>query len=577
MTRRRALQEGGPSGAPLVRTRAALAAVGPSRRTLLSALLIAGAFPPWDLDFLVWIALIPWMRCVSESETFARAVLQGFWLSVGVALLAAYWLALAMREFLALSWPVAILGLFVYAATVAQPQFLVFAPLFRAGVRRVRTQSSDAYALCGCLALALLYAGLDWALPRLFDVGLGYSLHAAPNLRQIADLGGVDLITCLIVLVNLLLWQLTEFRFGYTAGPEHPGRVGGKAAPLLRAGLVVALLGSASVYGELRNRQLAESDAESTRIVRVGLVQGSVPNDVRLAWAAGDDRAAERQLSTYMLLTEELIGQPIPPELVIWPETTFPGVFRQPGSKLQRGRGVKFDRQILKMRAPIVFGAYDMTEEGGRRTLFNTLFSITPKYDRVGGMGVVQRYHKRELLAFAEYLPGLSRSDWLRQKLPSLGFFGRGPGAMTLPILLSDGRSVQLGPIICSEALYPQHVIDTARKGSELILNVGSDGWFGAYGEPEFHLAISKFRSIETRLPQARAANSGISALILPTGEVTQRSQLGEQRIMNLDVPLGRLQSTLMLEWGEWFGPTALFLGSALALLLGLIHRRSES
>ena len=148
---------------------------------------------------------------------------------------------------------------------------------------------------------------------------------------------------------------------------------------------------------------------------------------------------------------------------------------------------------------------------------------------------------------------------------------------MTLPILLSDGRSVQLGPIICSEALYPQHVIDTARKGSELILNVGSDGWFGAYGEPEFHLAISKFRSIETRLPQARAANSGISALILPTGEVTQRSQLGEQRIMNLDVPLGRLQSTLMLEWGEWFGPTALFLGSSLALLLGLIHRRSES
>jgi len=192
-------------------------------------------------------------------------------------------------------------------------------------------------------------------------------------------------------------------------------------------------------------------------------------------------------------------------------------------------------------------------------------------------MGVVQRYRKHELLAFAEHLPGLSSSDWLRQQLPSLGFFGRGPGAMTMPIQLPDDRSVKLGPIICSEALSPEHVIDTARKGSELIVNVGSDGWFGDYGEPEFHLAISKFRSIETRLPQARAANSGISALILPTGEVARQSQLGEQRVMNLDIPISQARSTLMIEWGEWFGPAALSLGIASALLLGLINRRSEN
>ena len=78
MTRRTALDEAGPSTALIVRASAAVAALGPSPRTLLSALLIAGSFPPWDLDFLAWIALIPWMRCISESETSARALLQGF-------------------------------------------------------------------------------------------------------------------------------------------------------------------------------------------------------------------------------------------------------------------------------------------------------------------------------------------------------------------------------------------------------------------------------------------------------------------------------------------------------------------
>lgn len=550
--------------------------LGPSPYTLLSALLIAAALPPWDFHLLVWIALIPWMRRVCRSNTLVEAAVQGFWLSFGVALLASYWLAVAMREFLVLPWPAGVLGLLVYASAFPQPQWVVFGPLLQVAARSLRTRPSQRYALGASLALALLYTGLDWALPRLFDVGLGYALHDAANLRQIADLGGVDGITCLIVLVNLLVWQLVELRFAPAHGADGSVQSFRGAALWVRVGLVVALISAAALYGTLRNQQLAESGVEPSRIVRAGLVQGSVDNSVRLAWAAGDDRAAERQLSTYMLLTEEFIGQPERPELVVWPEATFPGVFRQPGSKLQRGRGVKFDRQVLRLGVPMVFGAYDMKEERGRRTLFNSLFVITPNYDRVGGMGSVQHYYKHELLPFAETLPGLSQSDRLREWLPTLGFFGSGPGAAALPVALPGGDLVRLGPIICSESLSSKHVLDTAKEGAELILNIGSDGWFGPYGEPEFHLAISKFRSIETRLPQIRAANTGISALILPTGEVARRSEWGEERTMTLNVPIGPPRSTLMLAWGDWFGPTALVLGSAFALLLQRSARRSR-
>ena len=104
-------------------------------------------------------------------------------------------------------------------------------------------------------------------------------------------------------------------------------------------------------------------------------------------------------------------------------------------------------------------------------------------------------------------------------------------------------------------------------------MNVGSDGWFGPYGEPQFHLAISKFRSIETRLPQVRAANTGISALILPNGALAERSELGQEQILNLEVPIGEGPGALMVEWGDWFGRASLIAGIGFVLLLGLASR----
>jgi apolipoprotein N-acyltransferase len=417
------------------------------------------------------------------------------------------------------------------------------------------------------VALALCYSGLDWLVPRLFDVGLGYALHGAANLRQLADLGGVALLTFLIVLVNLLVWQVGE---AFVRQPRE------NAVLLYRAGWIVLLCGATFFYGLTRNREMAAIIENPERILRAGLVQGNVPNEVRLAWARGEERAAERQLSPYMLLTEEFIKQEPGPEIVVWPEATFPGVFRKPASKLQEGRGAKFDRQVLRLNVPIVFGAYDMTENEGRRTIFNSLFFITPRYGRAGHKGFVQHYRKHKLLAFAETIPGVSESEWLRRLLPGVGFFGRGPGAEVLRILSPDGQAVRVGPIICSESLDSQHVINGARKGSQLILNVGSDGWFGPYGEPQFHLAISRFRSIETRLPQIRSANTGISALILQNGEIARRSELGKKQTLNLEVPISRVPKTLMTEWGNWFGRLASVLAIGFVLLYWMNRRSAD-
>jgi apolipoprotein N-acyltransferase len=541
-----------------------LIGLAPRRETILSALLIAAAFPPWDLGFLVWVALVPWLSGLQRTGAYGQSLLQGFWLSFGVGVLAAPWVAHAVREFLGLPWPLSVLVLVVFAATCAQPHFLFFAPLSRWIEKRSETPPRTWRTSATPVGLALCYSGLDWLVPRLFDVGLGYALHESTNLRQLADVGGVALLTFLIVLVNLVVWQMAE---SFIRQPRD------NAALLVRAACIALLCAAVFLYGVTRNRDMEAASRNPERILRVGVAQGNVPNDVRLAWARGDDRAAERQLSAYMLLTEEFIKQSPKPDLVVWPEATFPGVFRKPASKFQEGRGVKFDRQVMRLNVPIVFGAYDTEEEDGQRTLFNSLFSITPNYDKPGRPGFVQSYRKHKLLPFAETIPGASKGEWLHRLLPSVGFFGRGPGADVFRIVSPDGQSLRLGPIICSESLHTQHVIDAARKGSQIILNVGSDGWFGASGEPEFHLAISRFRSIETRLPQIRAANTGISALILPNGAIAQRSALGEKQILNLEVPIAHSRETLMTAFGDWFGRVALVLAIGFVLLQWMKQR----
>jgi apolipoprotein N-acyltransferase len=85
---------------------------------------------------------------------------------------------------------------------------------------------------------------------------------------------------------------------------------------------------------------------------------------------------------------------------------------------------------------------------------------------------------------------------------------------------------------------------------------VTNDGWFGITFGPHQHLAQARLRSVELGIPQIRAANTGISALIDPLGRVLQSLQLGTTGI--IDGPLPRVVSQTV--YGTF--------GSILALLL---------
>ena len=98
----------------------------------------------------------------------------------------------------------------------------------------------------------------------------------------------------------------------------------------------------------------------------------------------------------------------------------------------------------------------------------------------------------------------------------ALGGRGVGPEVLELPVASPQVSKIRASPVICYEALFANYVIAAARKGSQLIMNVTNDSWFGSWGEPQLHLSLSRFRTIETRVPMLRGTNTGISALVLP-------------------------------------------------------------
>jgi apolipoprotein N-acyltransferase len=135
-----------------------------------------------------------------------------------------------------------------------------------------------------------------------------------------------------------------------------------------------------------------------------------------------------------------------------------------------------------------------------------------------------------------------------------------------LPLRLADGRRLRIAPLICYDAVDPRLAIEAVRHGAEVIVTLSNDAWFAAGGGPQLHLVVSAFRSIETRRPQLRVTNTGISAVITADGDVIGHLDSGERGTLAATVTPEGAARTLMLAWGDWFGPTALVLA---ILLLG--------
>jgi len=301
--------------------------------------------------------------------------------------------------------------------------------------------------------------------------------------------------------------------------------------------------------------------------VTAALVQADIGQYDRLAAEEGTFEAVREILNQHFALSGDALRRGAL-DLLVWPETVYPTTFGSPKSD----DGAAFDRAIAAfvagVRVPLVFGAYD-AENGSE---YNAAVFLEPS---TSARLAFDAYRKATLFPLTERVPGFLDSGRLRRWLPWLGTWKPGAGTAVLPLHLADGRVVRIAPLICYDAVDPRLALAAVRQGAELIVTLSNDSWFASGGGPRLHLVVSAFRTLETRRPQLRATNTGIAAVIAPTGELLATAGVHARgAIVGSVTPVGDAW-TLVLAWGDWFGPLALVAGIAALALPRRRPRRS--
>lgn len=498
---------------------------------LASAVLFGAAA---RVEGVSWVAALlafsPWLLGLERAG--ARAVLaSAAALAASVTALAFFWLPPAVAGYAHVSLAQAWVWSLMLSPLLLQPQFLAAAACLLLA-RRLAASRPAAAAIMG-----FGYVGAEWAFAKPLADTLGIGLFPSPALRQAAEVAGPGGLTLLCFALSACVATALSLR---------------RWAPAAAALAVAAL---AAGGGALRLRQMEERD-RAAPTVRAGVVQAAITAYDKLAAEQGTYQTVRQILDAHFALSGQALEEG-PLDLLVWPETVYPTTFAAPKSE----DGAELDREIAAFAArsgvPLIFGAFEDTAAGEH----NAAFFLQPD-------GGVLSYRKSLLFPLTERMPRWLDSPAVRAALPWAGRWAPGPGPSAVPLRLRDGSTLRIAPLICYEAVHGAYAAQEARAGADLLLTLSNDAWFTGAAGPRLHLAAAALRSVELRLPQIRATNSGISALILPTGELVSPTQFGERAALRLGFPRLAPSWTPVLAFGDWLGPAS---AAACALLLAYL------
>jgi apolipoprotein N-acyltransferase len=449
----------------------------------LSGLLLAASFPPIDLDFLAWIALVPLLHALR-----GRTPKQAFWLS-GVAGLiyfcgTIYWVTNSVNFYGHVPLlPATLITLLLCAYCSLYPA------LFGAAAVRLRDARpavffATAPALWTTLELARTYvfSGFPWVL-------LGYTQYRHIALIQVADVTGVYGISFLIVLVNASIAEILADR---------------KA---LRSLIVAAVIAAAVLaYGTYRLRHTGSNGS-----IRISVVQGNIEQDRK--W---DPAYQSEVIATYHRLTGEALKDR--PDLIIWPETATPFYFGGEGDSAVLTKDLR--RFVRSIGTPLLTGTPTYERTGQGYLLRNSAVFLN-------GDGAVEGiYTKHHLVPFGEYVPLKSSILFFVDKLvQAIGDFQPGSEYTVAAVRsAATGTTVRVSTVICYEIIFPNLVRQFVSRGAAVMTNITNDAWFGKSSAPYQHFSMAVLRAVENHVPIARAANTGISGYIDANGRILAES-----------------------------------------------------
>ena len=345
------------------------------------------------------------------------------------------------------------------------------------------------YRLCLPFLAGALWVLLEWV-STLTWLGVPWSRLALGQVNmlavvQTASLFGSYFITFLIVSINFLLGYAVFYR---------------KKAVLL---IPIALFAVNLTVGGIMLSGIEVQEGES---VRIAAIQGNASSKEK--W---DPDSFLDMLERHRRLTAEACEAGA--EMVLWSESTIPDVLTgMPATQSYIGQSA-IDGNCL-----LLVGAFDI--DGDKQ------YNATFLFDREGKIAL-DRYYKRRLVPFGEYIPMRALIEVVIPPLADLNALGEDLSAGKESNLIETEYG-KIGAIICFDSIYEELARVSVKDGAELIVLPTNDSWFLDSVALSMHNSHAVLRAIENRRYVVRSANTGISSVIAPTGEVIAR--LGAKR-----------------------------------------------
>lgn len=503
---------------------------------VLSGILLTLSFPKIGISWLAWFALVPMLvalKNLSPKNGFYIGLCSG--LSHYLTLV--YWLAYTMSTYGHLPIYVSIPVLLLLSGYLS-----LYPAVFSMALIRLCRGPITLLLMCPFIWVSLeyvrsfLFTGFPWEL-------VGYTQFNVLPVIQISDIFGVYGVSFCVVLSN------TAIFVGYLCLSKKDWQK--KTVPIkIAAGSLFAfalIFCSVWLYGRWRIESIDKLSSNSP-FIKVAVVQGNI--DQAQKW----DPAFQRT-STLKYINLSLLEKEHRPDLVVWPETATPFYFL---------RNNDLSDLVLKgihdIDTDFLIGSPSFVLAKSTVEYYNSAYLVGPEGNVYG------KYDKAHLVPFGEYVPFKKWLPFIGKMVEGVGDFRSGKKGQTIA-----WGNYRLGLLICYEIIFPDLSRAMAKNNATLLVNITNDAWYGRSSAPYQHFSMAVFRAVENRRSIVRAANTGISGFIDPSGRVIAMTQLFKDATITRPVSL-LTEKSFYSRFGDLFAMACL--GVSLIAAFNHLFRR---
>jgi apolipoprotein N-acyltransferase len=478
---------------------------------IVSGLLLTASFPPFKTDWLIWISIIPLLIAIHDTTpkiAFRLGIITG--LTHYVTLI--YWIINVLSTYGGLNFIISIFILLLLSLYLS-----IYTGIF-SSLTCILSNSRIKIFLFAGIWVSLEYirtyflTGFPWGL-------LGHSLFSRLSLIQIVDITGVYGPSLIVIAVNVCIYEFLKLHRSFLKNRYF----------LIQSLLLIFVVTGTIIYGKSALTRYGSVKPENT-FINTAIIQGNINQAVK--W---DESFQEKTIIKYTELTKSSFKTS--PEIIIWPETAVPLFFQDESPLTQR----LFDI-ATEGNAHLIFGSPAYKRDADGILYFNTAWYISAQGEIEG------QYNKNHLVPFGEYVPFKDFLPFVHRLVPSAGDFSKGTSID--PVKLNN---ISSGILICYEAIFPDLARQQVMKGAAILINITNDAWFGYSSAPYQHFFISVFRAIENRRPLIRSANTGISAIVEPTGNVTAQGDIFTEEVITGRISIDYKNITFYSQHGDIF------------------------